>query len=125
MTAPDHVVEPLKTFLREWGHPYMAPLDEVVLKIGGIKYWLWRAVDQSGMVLDVLVQSRRDKQAAERRLRKLLKNQMRPPRAMVTDKLANYSVVKREILPGIKHPQHKGLNNKAESSRQPTRRRER
>src|ERR671921_2934014 len=48
-------------------------LDEVVLKIAGVKHWLWRAVDQSGMVLDVLVQSRRDKQAAKRLLRKLLK----------------------------------------------------
>src|ERR1700752_3345546 len=55
-------------------------LDEVVIKISGMKHWLWRAVDQSGMVLDVLVQSRRDKQAAKRLLRKLLKKQMRHPR---------------------------------------------
>src|SRR3954453_14551095 len=54
-------------------------LDEVVLKIAGVKHWLWRAVDQTGIVLDVLVQSRRDKQAARRLLRKLLKRQMRPP----------------------------------------------
>src|SRR3954469_15265353 len=51
-------------------------LDEVVIKIAGVKHWLWRAVDQTGMVLDVLVQSRRDKQAAKRLLRKLLKKQM-------------------------------------------------
>src|SRR3954447_17544391 len=65
-------------------------LDEVVLKIAGVKHWLWRAVDQTGMVLDVLVQRRRDKQAAKRLLRKLLKRQMRPPRVMITDKLASY-----------------------------------
>jgi putative transposase len=63
-------------------------LDEVVLKISGVKQWLWRAVDQSGLVLDVLVQRRRDKRAAKRLLRKLLKKQMRPPRVMITDKLA-------------------------------------
>src|ERR671928_216061 len=60
-------------------------LDEVAVKIAGVKHWLWRAVDQTGMVLDVLVQSRRNKQAAKRLLRKLLKKQMRPPRVMVTD----------------------------------------
>jgi putative transposase len=64
-------------------------LDEVVLKIAGVKHWLWRAVDQTGVVLDVLVQRRRDKQAAKRLLRKLLKRQMRPPRVMITDKLAS------------------------------------
>jgi transposase-like protein len=65
-------------------------LDEVVLKIAGVKHWLWRAVDQTGIVLDVLVQRRRDKQAAKRLLRKLLKKQMRPPRVLITDKLASY-----------------------------------
>ena len=76
-------------------------LDEVALKIAGVKHWLWRAVDQTGVVLDVLVQSRRDKRAAKRLLRKLLKKQMRPPRVMVTDKLASYGAAKREIMPGI------------------------
>jgi hypothetical protein len=60
-------------------------LDEVVVKIAGVTHWLWRAVDQTGMVLDVLVQSRRDTQAAKRRLRKLLKRQCRPPRVLITD----------------------------------------
>src|SRR3954470_17388080 len=87
-------------------------LDEVVIKIAGVKHWLWRAVDQTGMVLDVLVQSRRDKQAAKRLLRKLLKKQMRPPRVMITDKLASYGAAKREIMPGVEHRQHKGLNNR-------------
>jgi transposase-like protein len=100
-------------------------LDEVVLKIAGVQHWLWRAVDQTGIVLDVLVQRRRDKQAAKRLLRLLLKKQMRPPRVMITDKLASYGAAKREIIPGIEHRQHKGLNNRAENSHQPTRRRER
>jgi putative transposase len=100
-------------------------LDEVALKIAGVKHWLWRAVDQTGIVLDVLVQRRRDKRAAKRLLRKLLKKQMRPPRVMITDKLASYGAAKRETMPGIEHRQHKGLNNRAENSHQPTRRRER
>jgi putative transposase len=65
-------------------------LDEVVLKIARVKHWLWRAVDHTGIVLDVLVQRRRDKRAAKRLLHKLLKKQMRPPRVMITDKLASY-----------------------------------
>jgi putative transposase len=100
-------------------------LDEVAIKIAGVKHWLWRAVDQSGMVLDVLVQSRRDKRAAELLLRKLLKRQCRAPRVMVTGKLPSYGAAKREVMPGVEHRQHKGLNNRAENSYQPTRRRER
>ena len=100
-------------------------LDEVVVKISGVQHWLWRAVDQDGVVLDILVQSRRDKRAAKRLLRKLLKKQCRPPRVMITDKLASYGAAKKEIMPGVEHRQHKGLNNRAENSHQPTRRRER
>jgi putative transposase len=100
-------------------------LDEVVLKIAGKKHYLWRAVDQHGVVLDVLVQSRRDKKAAKRLLRKLLKRQCRAPRVMITDKLGSYGAAKKEIMPGVEHRQHKGLNNRAENSHQPTRRRER
>jgi putative transposase len=91
-------------------------LAEVVLKIAEVKHWLWRAVDQIGVVLDVLVQRRRDKPAAKRLLRKLLKKQMRPPRVMITDKLASYGAAKREVMPGIEHRQHKRLNNRAENS---------
>src|ERR671912_1138482 len=65
-------------------------LDEVQIKIAGKRHWLWRAVDQDGFVLDILVQSRRDKRAAKRLLRKLLKRQTRVPRVMITDKLASY-----------------------------------
>src|SRR3712207_875596 len=100
-------------------------LDEVAIKIAGVQHWLWRAVDQNGMVLDVLVQSRRDKRAAERLLRKLLKRQCRAPRVMVTDKLGSYGAAERELMPGVEHRRHKGRNNRAENSHQPTRRRER
>ncbi len=100
-------------------------LDEVVITIAGQKHWLWRAVDQDGIVLDVLVQSRRDKRAAKRLLRKLLKKQMRPPRVLITDKLASYPAAKKELMPGVEHRRHKYLNNRAENSHQPTRRRER
>src|SRR5881275_990279 len=100
-------------------------LDEVEIRIAGEKHWLWRAVDQDGTVLDVLVQSRRDKKAAKRLLRKLLKRQGRTPRVMVTDELASYPAAKEELMPGVEHRRHKGLNNRAENSHQPTRRRER
>src|SRR5918996_6070590 len=100
-------------------------LDEVALKIAGKKHWLWRAVDQDGIVLDILVQSRRDKRAAKRLLRKLLKKQRRPPRVLITDKLASYGAAKGEVMPSVEHRKHKGLNNRAENSHQPTRRRER
>ena len=86
-------------------------LDEVEVKIAGQKHWLWRAVDQEGMVLDILVQSRRDKRAAKRLLRKLLKRQCRAPRVMITDKLASYGAAKREVMPGVEHRQHKGIKD--------------
>src|SRR3954468_1171565 len=100
-------------------------LDEVGISIAGQKHWLWRAVDQHGVVLDILVQSRRNAKAAKRLLRKLLKKQGIAPRVMITDKLASYGAAKREIMPSVEHRQHKGLNNRAENSHQPTRRRER
>ena len=96
-----------------------------MLTISGVKHWLWRAVDQNGMVLDILVQSRRDTPAAKRLMRKLLKRQCRPPRVMITDKLASYGAAKRAVMPSVEHRRHKGLNNRAENSHQPTRRRER
>ncbi len=100
-------------------------LDEVVVRIAGVQHWLWRAVDQTGTVLDILVQSRRDTQAAKRLLRKLLKRQCRTPRVLITDKLASYGAAKREVMPSVEHRKHRGLNNRAENSHQPTRRRER
>ncbi|MGO7565984.1 DDE-type integrase/transposase/recombinase, partial [Rhizobium johnstonii] len=71
------------------GRPHMA-LDEAVVSIRGKKHWLWRAVDQDGFVLEVLVQSRRNAKAAKRLMRKLLKGQGRSPRAMITDKRQSY-----------------------------------
>ena len=100
-------------------------LDEVVITIAGTTHWLWRAVDQHGRVLDVLVPSRRDKRAAKRLLRRLLKKQGRPPRVLITDQLASSPAAKKELLPGVEHRRHKGLNNRAENAHQPTRRRER
>src|ERR687891_1188682 len=100
-------------------------LDEVAISIAGKKHWLWRAVDQHGLVLDILVQSRRNAKAAKRLLRKLLRKQGMAPRVMITDKLASYAAAKRVVMPGVEHRQHKGLNNRAENSHQPTRRRER
>jgi transposase-like protein len=73
-------------------------LDEVVITIAGKKHWLWRAVDQQGFVLDVLVQSRRDKKAAKRLFRKLLKKQGRAPRVLITDKLRSYGAAKPSPL---------------------------
>ena len=100
-------------------------LDEVVISIAGRKHWLWRAVDQHGIVLDILVQSRRNAKAAKRLLRKLLKKPGITPRVMITDQLASYCAAKREIMPSVEHRQHRGLNNRAENSHQPTRKRER
>jgi putative transposase len=82
-------------------------LDEVVLTIRGQKHYLWRAVDQDGNVLDILVQSRRNKKAAKRFFRKLLKGLQYVPRVIITDKLKSYGAAKREILPGVEHRQHK------------------
>ena len=99
-------------------------LDEVFLTIRGERHSLWRAVDQDGNVLDILMQSRRNKQAAKRFFRKLLKGLQYVPRVIITDKLKSYGAAKREILPGVEHRQQKGLNNRAENSHQPTRLRE-
>src|ERR671920_1358083 len=100
-------------------------LDEVVVTISGQKHWLWRAVDQDGYVLDEVIQSRRDTKAAKRLLRRLLKKQGCPPRRMVTDKLGSYAAARRQLMPDVEHRSHKGLNNRAENSHLPFRRRER
>ncbi|MEV0695263.1 IS6 family transposase [Streptomyces sp. NPDC050388] len=100
-------------------------LDEVFVKINGVRHYLWRAVDQDGTVLDILVQSKRDAKAAKRFLAKLMKKQRRVPRVLVTDKLRSYGVAHRKLMPSVEHRSHKGLNNRAENSHQPTRRRER
>ncbi|MGW0552544.1 IS6 family transposase [Streptomyces altiplanensis] len=100
-------------------------LDEVFIKVNGEQKYLWRAVDQDGMVLDVLMQDRRDTAAARRFFRRLLKKTCSVPRVVVTDKLHSYGAAHREVMPSVEHRAHKGLNNRAENSHQPTRQRER
>lgn len=90
-------------------------LDEVVLTIKGKHHYLWRAVNQNGHVLDILMQSRRNRQAAKRFFRKLLKGLRYAPRVLITDKLKSYAAAKTQIMPGVEHRQHKGLNNRADS----------
>lgn len=101
-------------------------LDECVVSIKGEKHILWRAVDQDGFVLDVLVEKRRDTKAAKRFIRKLLSYQGVATRVMLTDKLGSYGAVNREIgWTTCDHRPHKGMNNRDENSHQPIRRRER
>ncbi len=100
-------------------------LDEVFISINGVQHSLWRAVDQDGNVLNILVQSRRHKAAARIFFRRLLKGLAYVPRVVITDNLASYGAAKREVLPRVEHRQHKRLNNRAENAHQPTRERER
>jgi putative transposase len=100
-------------------------LDEVFLKINGRIHYLWRAVHQDGDVLDILVQSRRDKKAANKFFRKLLKGLQYVPRVVITDKLKSYSSARAEVIPSVEHLQQKYQNNRADNSHQPTRLRER
>ncbi|NGO55438.1 IS6 family transposase [Allomesorhizobium camelthorni] len=100
-------------------------LDEVVVRINGQKCWLWRAVDQEGYVLDEIVQTRRNTKAARRLLMRLLKKQGIAPKRMITDKLRSYGVARRQVMPNVEHRSHKGLNNRAENSHLPFRKRER
>jgi putative transposase len=99
--------------------------DEVQLTINGQKHWLWRAVDQEGIVLDLLVQSRRNQEAAEAFLRRVVDGCGYQPRVIITDKLASYPPAVRRVLPQTEHRRHKGVNNRAENSHRPARRRER
>jgi putative transposase len=100
-------------------------LDEVFIKINGRLQYLWRAIDQDGNVLEILVQNRRDKAAARRFFRRLMKKTCAVPRVIVTDKLRSYGAAHREVMPCVEHRQSKYLNNRAENSHQPTRQRER
>jgi putative transposase len=100
-------------------------LDEVFIKINGRLQYLWRAVDQDGNVLDILVQNRRDTAATRRFFRRLLTRTRTVPRVIVTDKLRSYGAAHREVIPSVEHRQSKYLNNRAENSHQPTRQRER
>ena len=100
-------------------------LDEVFTTINGTRQYLRRAVDQDGDLIDILVQSHRDGRAARRFFRKLLKSQRHEPMRLVTDKLGNYRVAHRDVMPLVTHDTTQYANNRAEVSHQPTRQRER
>lgn len=127
--------------IREWGIKFGIPiaksvkkraprrgdkwhLDEVCIVIKKKKHWLWRAVDQEGYELDILIQSRRNTAAAKRFFKKLLKGLTYVPRVIITDKLKSYAKAKKDLLNSVEHREHKGLNNRAENSHQPTRQQE-
>ena len=100
-------------------------LDEVFVTIQGRQQYLWRAVDEDGDVLDILVQPRRNRHAAVRFFRTLLKTQRHVPRRLITDKLRSYSAACRTVMPSVLHCTDQYANNRAEVSHQPTRQRER
>ena len=101
-------------------------LDEVnIVVIGGQRRYLWRAVDQDDDVIDILVQKRKDKRAAKRFFKKLLKGEGASPNRIVTDKLLSYAAAKREMMPSVVHCQDRYSNNRAEVSHEPTREQER
>jgi len=88
-------------------------------------HYLWRAVDQDGDIIDILVQKRKDKRAALRFFKKLLKKQERIPFELMTDKLKSYGSAKKELMPSVTHIQDRYANNRAENSHQRTRQQER
>ncbi len=96
-------------------------IDEIFLTINGARHYLWRAVDQKGHVLDILVQRCRNKQAAKTFIRKLPRRLTYVPRVLMTDNLKSYGAAHRDMLPGVEHRQHRYLNDRAENSHQPTR----
>jgi putative transposase len=100
-------------------------LEAVCRTIHGARHYLWRAVDQDSHVLDILVQRHRDKSAAKKFFRKLLKGLACVPRVIITDQLKSYGAAKRELLPGVDHRQSRYLTNRCEPSHRPTRQRER
>src|SRR5579872_5496261 len=100
-------------------------LDEMAVTIAGQQFWLWRAADDEGEVLDLLVQRRRDKAPAVKLMRKLLKKQGFAPDVLVTDKLRSYGAAKSEMRLCARHEQGLRRNNRAENSHLPVRRRER
>jgi putative transposase len=97
----------------------------LVVRIAGERMYLWRAVDDEGEVLDMLVQRRRDTRAALRLMRKLLKKQGFVPKFLVTDRLRSYAAAFRHLRLACRHEQGLRKNNRAENSHQAVRRRER
>ena len=100
-------------------------LDEVFVTIQGRRQYLWRAVDEDGDVLDILVPSHRNRRAAVRFFRTLLNTQGRIPRRLITDQLRSYAAAGRTVMPSVVHVTDQYANNRAEVSHQPTRQRER
>jgi putative transposase len=100
-------------------------VDELVVTIRGQRHYLWRAVDQDGDVIDILVTKRRDRRAAKRLFRRALRNQSQVPWQLVTDKLATYKSVHRTLFPSVWHRTGQYENNRVEVSHQPTRQQER
>ncbi len=100
-------------------------LDELFVNIRGKRHYLWRAVEQDGDVIDILVQKHRNAHAAKRFFRKLLKGQGSQPWRLVTDKLRSYAAAHRSVMPSVTHDTRQYANNRAEVSHQPTRQRER
>jgi putative transposase len=130
--------ESIRSWCRKFGSEFAAKLrrrrpkpggiwhlDEVFLRINGVLHYLWRAVDQHGVVLDILVQDRWNGSAAKRFFKRLLAGLRYKPRRLVTDGLKSYGVAQRELLPEVRHRSCRYLNNRAENSHRPTRRRER
>lgn len=99
-------------------------MDEVFIKINGVLHYLWRAVDQDGDEIDILVQKCKNKKAAMRFFKKLLKGQKDMPLKVVTDKLKSYSAAKTELIPSVEHSTVQYENNRCELSHQPTRQQE-
>src|SRR5580704_3076373 len=123
MTAPDHATKPFETTLRSGGiHTWH--LDEVFVKINGKLCYLWRAVDHGGEVLETVVTAKRDKAAALKFLKRIMKKYGRP-KSVVTDGLCSYPAAMKEIGNADRHEVGRRLNNRAENSHQPVRRRER
>ena len=130
--------EAIRSWCRKFGPEYARTLrrrqgrlgdiwhvDELFITIRGERHYLWRAVDQDGDVLDILVTRHRDKRAAKRFFRKVLKHQERPPLQLVTDKLRTYPAAHREVFPSVTHQTGQYENNRAEVSHQHTREQER
>ena len=130
--------ETIRQWCRTFGHTYARRLrqrrgplgdtwhlDELFVSLNGRQQYLWRAVDEDGDLLDVLVQSRRNRRAAVRFFRKLLKKQGRLPRRLITDKLRSYPAAHRTVMPSVVHCTDRYANKRAEVSHQPTRQRER
>src|SRR5215475_6638300 len=120
--GPDYALKLKRREGRLADHWY---LDEVFIRINGQPQYLWRAVDQDGDVIDILVQRHRDEHAAERFFRRLLRRQGAEPRRIITDKLRSYSAAVRAIFRNVTHSVERYANNRVEASHQPTRQRER